>query len=110
MQILINHTFLLFFYLYLFVVYNDCNNEKRDKTVLENNNRRRLPIRSEDYIIVHPHFDDYDEHIKVIEVAGYYIITRNLNYFNMLIIIVKMRMDNNVIFTSNRKSSPVIIL
>ncbi|HBQ1036867.1 TPA: HNH endonuclease, partial [Klebsiella pneumoniae] len=36
-------------------------------------NRRRLPIRSEDYIIVHPHFDDYDEHIKVIEVAGYYI-------------------------------------
>ncbi|YBB45205.1 hypothetical protein ACCQ68_19190 [Klebsiella pneumoniae] len=24
-------------------------------------------------IIVHPHFDDYDEHIKVIEVAGYYI-------------------------------------
>ncbi|HAU4370686.1 TPA: HNH endonuclease [Citrobacter amalonaticus] len=68
-----SHPGFVFEPLNLCVSCKDCNNEKRDKTVLENNNRRTLPIRSGDYIIVHPHFDDYDEHIKVIEVAGYYI-------------------------------------
>nr|WP_318379972.1 HNH endonuclease signature motif containing protein [uncultured Enterobacter sp.]DAI87055.1 MAG TPA: CRISPR-associated endonuclease [Caudoviricetes sp.] len=51
----------------------DCNNEKRDKPVLENNNRRTLPNRSEDYTIVHPHFDEFEDHIRIVELAGYYL-------------------------------------
>ena len=51
----------------------DCNNEKRDKPVLVNNARKTLPVHSEDYTIVHPHFDEFYEHIKIIETAGYYL-------------------------------------
>lgn len=51
----------------------DCNNEKRDKKVLVNNNRSTFPSRSTDYKIVHPHFDNFHDHIRVIELAGYYL-------------------------------------
>ncbi|WP_334545046.1 hypothetical protein [Rhizobium leguminosarum] len=40
-----------------------CNEAKGKKNVLVNAKRKTFPGKSADYIIVHPHFDDYDEHI-----------------------------------------------
>jgi len=40
-----------------------CNGAKSDKNVLRNPNRKTFPVKSSDYLIVHPHFDEYDEHI-----------------------------------------------
>ncbi|HDT6551090.1 TPA: HNH endonuclease [Serratia marcescens] len=67
------HPKFMFEPLNLCVSCKDCNNEKRDKPVLVNINRRTLPTNSEDYTFVHPHLDDYSQHIRVIEVAGYYL-------------------------------------
>ena len=50
----------------LAVACKDCNLIKSDKNVLKNSKRKRFPKKSEDYIIVHPHFDVYDEHIQII--------------------------------------------
>lgn len=44
----------------------DCNNEKRDKSVLDRDDRVRFPTSSAAYKIVHPHFDVYEEHLKVL--------------------------------------------
>ena len=44
----------------------DCNLKKSDTNVLKNPKRTTFPNKSEDYIIVHPHFDVYDEHIQII--------------------------------------------
>ncbi|CAA6799728.1 MAG: Unknown protein [uncultured Sulfurovum sp.] len=44
----------------------DCNLIKFDKNVLKNPKRKRFPKKSEDYIISHPHYDEYDEHIHII--------------------------------------------
>lgn len=41
-----------------------CNGEKSNKNVLKNAKRKTFPVKSSDYLIVHPHFDDYDEHIR----------------------------------------------
>lgn len=41
----------------------DCNIAKGVNNVLRNKNRSRFPTNSADYIIVHPHFDVYDDHI-----------------------------------------------
>lgn len=40
-----------------------CNEAKGNQNVLKNKTRITFPQKSTDYIIVHPHFDDYDEHI-----------------------------------------------
>lgn len=46
----------------------DCNMEKSNKKVLKKNPKRNeLPSLSDDYLIVHPHFDIYDRHIKVLK-------------------------------------------
>jgi len=44
----------------------DCNNEKNDKRVLDREDRVRFPTLSKAYKIVHPHFDNYEDHLKVI--------------------------------------------
>ncbi|WP_312633983.1 HNH endonuclease [Pseudescherichia sp.] len=67
-----SHPKFIFEPLNLCVSCKDCNNEKRDKAVLRNNRRRTFPVNSEDYKFVHPHFDNYNEHINIVEVAGYY--------------------------------------
>lgn len=41
----------------------DCNIAKGSKNVLVNKTRVTFPDKSGDYLIVHPHFDDYYEHI-----------------------------------------------
>lgn len=68
-----SHPKFMFEPLNLCVSCKDCNNEKRDKSVLINNRRRTFPRDSGDYKIVHPHFDNYNEHINVVEIAGYYL-------------------------------------
>jgi len=42
----------------------DCNNEKRDKNVLKQPSRVRFPEKSDDYIISHPHFDEFSKHVR----------------------------------------------
>lgn len=54
----------LFTPLNLAVACKDCNLAKSDDPVLENNSRVTFPINSLDYVIVHPHFDKYEEHIR----------------------------------------------
>lgn len=44
----------------------DCNGEKRNKNVLVNPRRVRFATRSADYLIAHPHYDEYAEHIRAI--------------------------------------------
>ncbi|MFF1830496.1 HNH endonuclease [Paenarthrobacter sp. NPDC058040] len=41
----------------------DCNISKKDVEVRVNPKRKTFPTRSEDYTIVHPHFDILDDHI-----------------------------------------------
>jgi len=50
----------------------DCNNEKRDKGVLDRESRVRFPTISSAYKVVHPHFDKYEEHLKVLVVGKLY--------------------------------------
>jgi hypothetical protein len=57
----------------LCVACKDCNLEKLNKNVLINSSRRTFPKTSSDYLISHPHFDDYEANIKVISVAGFYL-------------------------------------
>ncbi len=47
----------------LVIACKDCNGTKKNKHVLVNKKRKTFPKNSKDYIIVHPHFDVYDEHI-----------------------------------------------
>ena len=44
----------------------DCNNEKRDNQVLKRDNIIKFPRSSNAYKTVHPHFDNYIDHLKVI--------------------------------------------
>lgn len=47
----------------LAVACHDCNNAKSDKRVLVNNSRVTYPSNSEAFRIVHPHFDDFADHV-----------------------------------------------
>ncbi len=63
----------------LCVICSDCNQIKRDQetlgeipeTMTNASNRRRYPSSSNAFKIVHPHFDNYDDHILIIN--GCYI-------------------------------------
>lgn len=65
----------LFEPLNLCVVCKDCNQAKSDEDVLipSKRGRKNFPCKSEDYIFVHPHFDNYEDHIRVIKEATLYI-------------------------------------
>ena len=41
----------------------DCNNKKNDQKVLKDGIPNTLSLKSDDYIIIHPHLDKYKEHI-----------------------------------------------
>ena len=41
----------------------DCNLEKKDKKVTISKAKKKLPNNSSDYLIVHPHFDTYNDKI-----------------------------------------------
>jgi len=51
----------------------DCNGLKKRRNVLGNPSRVTFPNKSEDYIFSHPHFDDYDENVKVIHNPLFFI-------------------------------------
>ena len=44
----------------------DCNGIKTNKNVLVNSKRTTFPKKNTDYIIIHPHYDEYSKSIKVI--------------------------------------------
>ena len=48
----------------LCVACKDCNVAKGAKKVLKNQRRTTFPTKNTDYKLVHPHFDNYDEHIR----------------------------------------------
>ncbi|CAK2405648.1 HNH endonuclease [Vibrio crassostreae] len=56
----------------LCVACKDCNGAKSSKEVLVNPDRRRFPNSSQDYKIIHPHFDFYHEHINAISPGDFY--------------------------------------
>lgn len=57
----------------LCVACKDCNGDKWNKSVLVNDKRKKFPKNKDDYKIVHPHFDVYEENIKIIDLAKFYL-------------------------------------
>lgn len=53
----------------------DCNTSKSNKAVLKrpSRTRRKLPDNPDDYRFCHPHFHDYEQHIRIVKVAGFYM-------------------------------------
>lgn len=56
----------------LCVACKDCNGAKSSKEVLVNKDRVTFPVRSSDYKIIHPHFDQYEQHINAILPGDFY--------------------------------------
>lgn len=50
----------------------DCNSNKGVKKVTSSKAKKRLPNKSENYLIYHPHFDNYDDHLVVIKEGVFY--------------------------------------
>lgn len=53
----------------LCVACKDCNVKKSNKNVLVNSNKQSFSFDKQDYLLVHPHFDNYDDHIRVVSNA-----------------------------------------
>jgi len=51
----------------------DCNQSKWNQNVLVNERRKTFPDFNGDYLISHPHFDDYEADIKIIALAAFYL-------------------------------------
>ncbi|MDH0293098.1 HNH endonuclease [Pseudomonas sp. GD04087] len=51
----------------------DCNGEKSNKAVTKSSVKNKFSRDESDYLIVHPHFDKYSDHIKVVAPAGFYL-------------------------------------
>lgn len=51
----------------------DCNGIKNDKKITTSRAQIRFPRRSNQFLIIHPHFDNYNNHILIIKVSMYYI-------------------------------------
>lgn len=51
----------------------ECNNRKGANKVTLSKARKRLPIKSTEYFIIHPHFDNYDDHIEAVKPGEFYI-------------------------------------
>jgi len=56
----------------LCVTCKDCNIEKSDKKVLIRSRKDKYSKKTGQYVIIHPHFDKYSEHIDVIEAGLLY--------------------------------------
>lgn len=50
----------------------DCNGSKGSRTSTKGKNYRNFPRKSANYRIIHPHFDHYDDHIKVLVPGAMY--------------------------------------
>lgn len=51
----------------------DCNGSKGTRTVTKQKTYKNFPRKSTNYRIIHPHFDDYAEHIKVAVPGAVYL-------------------------------------
>lgn len=51
----------------------DCNNRKGATKISTSKAQKKLPTRPDLYIIIHPHFDEYEQHIEVIKAGAYYV-------------------------------------
>ncbi|WP_122046283.1 HNH endonuclease [Vibrio atlanticus] len=51
----------------------DCNIAKSHKKVTISKAKKKYPNKSSDYLIVHPHFDSYEDNIIVIKEGFYYV-------------------------------------
>ncbi|PTQ16481.1 hypothetical protein CWO33_05585 [Vibrio splendidus] len=51
----------------------DCNGAKGTRTCTKGKTYKNFPRKSANYRIIHPHFDDYDEHIKVAVPGAVYL-------------------------------------
>ncbi|WP_140919035.1 HNH endonuclease [Limnobaculum xujianqingii] len=51
----------------------DCNQRKGINKVTYSKAKKRLPLNSSDYYIVHPHFDNYEQHIDAIYPGEFYM-------------------------------------
>ncbi|PHR56138.1 MAG: HNH endonuclease [Arcobacter sp.] len=51
----------------------DCNQKKGKKKITSSKAKVHLPSSSSSYLIIHPHYDNYEEHIMVIKEGFYYI-------------------------------------
>lgn len=56
----------------LCVACKDCNGAKSSTEVLTNKDRITFPTNNSDYKIVHPHFDQYEEHINAVLPGDFY--------------------------------------
>lgn len=57
------HPWFMFEPLNLAATCPDCNIAKRAARVLKNNARKTYPKKPDDFLLLHPHFDDFEEHI-----------------------------------------------
>ncbi len=51
----------------------ECNSAKSDKKVVTSKAKKTYPTKSHLFTIIHPHFDNYNEHILVIKEGFYYV-------------------------------------
>lgn len=51
----------------------DCNGAKADKKIVLAKVKEKFSIDTDDYLICHPHFDEYSDHVKVVSIAGFYM-------------------------------------
>lgn len=49
----------------LCIACKDCNGPKSNQNVLTNKSKKNYPANSDDFLIIHPHFDDYQDHIAI---------------------------------------------
>ncbi|MBU1296547.1 MAG: HNH endonuclease [Gammaproteobacteria bacterium] len=80
----------------LCVICADCNSIKSDKEVANeeehttnNENIIRYPTTADAFKIVHPHFDEYDEHIKIVA-DNFYVENNNSNKGRFTIYLCKL--------------------
>ncbi|KAB7661756.1 HNH endonuclease [Plesiomonas shigelloides] len=50
----------------------ECNSEKSDKKVTSSSAKTIYPTKPQQYSIIHPHLDNYEEHLLVIEAGLFY--------------------------------------
>ncbi|MCS0024059.1 HNH endonuclease [Vibrio antiquarius] len=50
----------------------DCNKEKSDKKVTTSNAKNNYPKKPSQYLIVHPHFDNYDDYLIAVKPGLFY--------------------------------------
>ncbi|EGQ8084499.1 HNH endonuclease [Vibrio parahaemolyticus] len=58
-----------------------CNTAKKAKKVSNSTAKKKYPNKSELFFIFHPHFDEYEKHINVIEEGLFYMPTKSTKDF-----------------------------